>query len=461
MESDARPTLQRRIGLWSAVAIVVGSTIGSGIFRSPAGIADRLPGPLPMLSAWIAGGIFALCGALTLAELASALPRTGGIYVFLREGWGKLPAFLFGWAQLVVIRAAALGAIAITFAEYSFRVIGLDPTDPAETMPVRYAAATAIVLTASFNFVGVKWGSLVANVTTIAKYGALVFIVIVALALGLPKTGGFYTPMVPEGSFTLSAFGLALVATLWAFDGWADLSYAAGEVQDPQRTLPRALIIGTAAVLLIYLAANMAYLAVLPIEQIRTSRLVAADVAQLLIGSSGVLFVSATVMVSTFGTLNNVLLTAPRIFFAAADDGLFPRAIARVHPKFGTPSTAIILCATLGVIFVLARTFEQLADQFVIAFLPFYFLGVSSIFILRRRPDYQPSFRVPLYPVVPLIFLASIVALLGNSLADESARLSTMAILGTVLLGVPVYYIRQRSTRSTRGTRSTRSTRST
>ncbi len=447
METHETPTLQRRIGLWSAVAIVVGSTIGSGIFRSPAGIADRLPGPLPMLAVWLAGGTFALCGALTLAELASAIPRTGGIYVFLRDGWGRLPAFLFGWAQLTVIRAAALGAIAITFAEYAFRVIGLDPAAPERMMQVRYAAAIAIVLTAGFNYVGVRWGSLVANVTTIAKYGALVFIVIVAFALGLPMTGGHFTPAVPAGSFSLSTFGLALVAVLWAFDGWADLSYAAGEVKDPQRTLPRALVLGTAAVLAIYLAANLAYLAVLPIEEIRSSRLVAADVADRLLGAGGVAFVSITVMVSTFGTLNTVLLTAPRIFFAAADDNLFPRAIARVHPRFGTPSTAIVLCATLGVVFVLARTFEQLADQFVIAFLPFYFLGVAAIFKLRRDPQYAPSFRVPLYPLTPLVFLASIVALIGNALADDAARLPTLAILGVVALGIPVYALRTRGGR--------------
>lgn len=442
--APAAPTLQRRIGLWSAVAIVVGSTIGSGIFRSPAGIADRLPGPLPMLGVWVAGGLFALCGALTLAELASALPRTGGIYVFLRDGWGRMPAFLFGWAQLTVIRAAALGAIAITFAEYAFRVAGVDPTTPEMVMTVRYAAATAIVLTAGFNYVGVRYGSLVANVTTLAKYGGLVFIVIVAFALGLPATGGHFTPAVPPGSFTVATFGLGLVSVLWAFDGWADLSYAAGEVKDPQRVLPRALILGTLAVLAVYLAANLAYLAVLPIEEIRTSRLVAADVAQRLLGDPGVVFVSVTVMVSTFGTLNTVLLTAPRIFFAVADDGLFPRAIARVHPRFGTPATAIVLCATLGVLFVLARTFEQLADQFVIAFLPFYFLGVAAIFRLRGRPDYQPSFRVPLYPLVPLVFLGSIVALLGNALADEAARASTAAILGVVALGIPVFLVARR-----------------
>jgi APA family basic amino acid/polyamine antiporter len=327
-------TLQRQIGLWSAIAVVIGSTIGSGIFRSPAGIADKLPGPLPMLLSWVAGGIFAICGALTVAELASALPRTGGIYVFLRQGWGKLPAFLFGWGQLVMIRAASLGAIAITCAEYFFRVMGWSLE---EAMPVRYAAAAAILLTATFNIVGVRVGALFTNVTVVAKYGGLLFIIIVAFALGLPETGGYYTPAMPPGSLTVSAFGLALVSTLWAFDGWADLAYNGGEVKDPQRTLPRALIGGTLMVVAIYILANLAYLAVLPIEEIRVSRLVAADVAEKVIGPAGVVFVSVTVMVSTFGALNAVLFTSPRIFFAMAEDGLFFKPVAAVHPKLGTP----------------------------------------------------------------------------------------------------------------------------
>lgn len=434
------PTLQRQLGLWSAVAVVVGSTIGSGIFRSPSGIADKLPGPLPMLMAWVAGGLFALCGALTIAELASALPKTGGIYVFLREAWGRLPAFLFGWAQLVVIRAAALGAISITFAEYTFRVMGRDPAADENVMRVRFLAAGAIALTATFNIVGVRWGALVSNLTTLAKYFGLLFIIVLALVIGLPATdGGHYTPMAPAGSFTVPMFGLALVSVLWAFDGWADLSYAAGEVKDPQRTLPRALLIGTCAVLAIYLLANIAYLAVLPIEQMRTSRLVAADVAEIVMGAGGVAFVATTVMVSTFGTLNNTLITAPRILFATAADGLFPRAIATVHPRFHTPWVAIALCAALGIAFVLARTFEQLADQFVIAFLPFYGMGVAAIFKLRRRPDYNPSFRAPLFPLVPVIFLTSVAALLFNAATDSSARMSTVAILAAVAAGIPVY----------------------
>ena len=441
MNAPAQPGLQRQIGLWSAIAVVIGSTIGSGIFRSPAGIADRLPGPLPMLSSWVAGGIFAICGALTIAEVASALPRTGGVYVFLRQGWGKVPAFVFGWGQLVMIRAASLGAIAITFAEYFWRVLGRNPAMADQVMTVRWVAAIAILLTGTFNIVGVRVGATFTNVTVIAKYGGLLFIILVAFAVGLPQTGGHYTPMVPPGSFALPAFGLALVSTLWAFDGWADLAYNGGEVKDPKRTLPRALIGGTLMVIGIYLLANLAYLAVLPIEEIRVSKLVAADVALKVIGPAGVIFVSVTVMVSTFGTLNTVLFTSPRIFFAMADDGLFFKSVASVHPKFGTPWVAIALTAALGATFVLLRSFEQLAAAFVTAFLPFYFLAVASIFRLRGRPDYQPSFRCPGYPVVPAVFMLAVIYLLGNALVQESSRWQTIGVFAVCLTGIPVYYL--------------------
>ena len=438
---SVEPTLQRRIGLWTAIAVVIGSTIGSGIFRSPAGIADKLPGPIPMLSVWVMGGVFALCGALTLAEVASALPQTGGIYVFVRDGWGRLPAFLLGWGQLVMIRAASLGAIAITFSEYFHRVIGIDPIAPEHVTQVRIGAAIAILLTGSFNILGVRLGAAVTNVTTVAKYGGLLFIILIAFAIGWPKTGGYFTPAVPAGSITTTAFGLALVSTLWAFDGWADLSYAAGEVKDPQRVLPRALIGGTLLVIAIYLLANVAYLAVMPIEEIRHSKLVAADVAQRLIGPKGVVFVAVTVMLSTFGTLNASLFTTPRIFFAMAEDKLFFPAVARVHPKFGTPWVAIALTAGLGAVFVMLRSFEQLADAFVTAFLPFYALAVAAIFRLRRNPDYKPSFRVPFYPVVPLLFVVSVVYLLANGFINPASRWMTIGVFAVLLAGAPVYYL--------------------
>jgi amino acid transporter len=433
-------TLQRQLGLWSAVAVLIGSTIGSGIFRSPAGIADKLPGPLPLLSVWVAGGLFALCGALTLAELSGAFPETGGVYVFIREAWGRLPAFLFGWSELVLIRAASLGAISTTFAEYLLRLLGYDTRVAPYSDWTHYVAALAIGLTATFNYVGVRWGALVQNITTLAKYGGLLFIVIVALALGLPRTGGHFTPPVPPGSFHVAAFGLALVSVLWAFDGWADLSFVSGEVKDPRRNLPRAIIIGTVAVIAIYLLANLAYLAIFPVEQIRHSTLIAADVAQQLLGRPGVIFVACTVMLSTFGTLNGTLLTAPRVFFAMADDGLFFRRVASVHPRFATPYVSILLTTALGIVFVLLRTFESLADTFVTAIVPFYALAVASIYVLRRRANYDPPFRTPLYPVVPALFILATLFLLGNAIIDPSSRWATLGVLGVIVLGAPVYY---------------------
>lgn len=434
------PGLRRQIGLWSAIAIVIGTTIGSGIFRSPAVIADRLPGPLPLLTIWVAGGLFALCGALSLSEVASAYPRTGGVYAFIKEGFGRLPAFLFGWAEITIIRAAAVGAIAITFSEYFLRAIGIDPSLSPNDTYARWVAAAAIVAMGTVNILGVRWGTLVLNLTTLAKYGGLLFIILVAFALGLPRTGGHYVPVAPAGSFAFGAFGLALVSVLWAYDGWADLSFTAGEVKDPQRNLPRALIGGTLAIIAIYLLANVAYLAVLPVEEMRRSRLVAADVAARLLGNTGVVFVGVTVMLSTFGTLTGSLLTSPRIFYAMAEDGLFFKGVGKVHPRYHTPHVAIAINIVVAVIFVLVRTFEQLADAFVTAIVPFYALGVASLFVLRRRAGYQPPFRVPGYPVVPALFVASTLYLLANALIDESSRVATAVVLGIVLLGIPVYY---------------------
>jgi basic amino acid/polyamine antiporter, APA family len=433
--------LPRRLGLWSAVAVLVGSTIGSGIFRSPAGIADKLPGPLPLLAIWLTGGLFVLCGALTLAEVAGAFPRTGGVYVFIREAWGRLPAFLFGWSELVIIRAAALGAISTTFSEYLVRVLGYDPRVAPYSRYVHYIAAVAIVLTAAFNYVGIKWGALVQNLTTLAKTGALLLITILALAIGLPQTGGHFTPAIPAGSFSIGSFGLALVSLLWVYDGWADVSFVGGEVKNPEKNLPRVLIFGTLIIIALYLLANLAYLAVLPVEQIRQSKLVAADVADKLMGAAGVAFVSVAVMISTFGTLNGSVMTGSRILFTMAADGLLFKPVAIVDRRFQTPAVAIGLSATLGVIFVLAGTFERLADTFVTAIVPFYAMAVASVFVLRRRADYRPPFRVPGYPVVPAIFIVATILLLGNAIIDPASRVATLAVLGVILLGIPIFLL--------------------
>ena len=434
--------LPRRLGLRSAFAVVIGTTIGSGIFRSPASIAARLPSPPALMAVWAVGGALALCGALTLAEVAGALPRTGGIYAIIRQGWGELAAFLFGWTELIVIRAAALGAVATTFAEYALRLGGYDPTVAPHGMVVHDVAAVAIIALAAVNILGVRASAAVLEVTTIAKYGALLFVVIAAIVV-LPAQGGAHLPLVAASGavITPSAFGLALVAVLWAYDGWADLSFVAGEIKDPERVIPRALIGGTLAVIAIYLAANLAYLAVLSPERMRTSPLVAADTAQMLVGHWGVIVIGIAVVLATIGTLNGSLLTAPRIFFAMADDGLLFRPIAAVHPRFQTPYVAIGLSAALGVLFVLTRTFEQLADAFITAIVPFYALGVAAVFRLRRQDGYRPPYRVPLYPVVPALFIIAALFVLISAIVDPSSRWPTLAVLGVTVAGAPIYYI--------------------
>src|SRR5438093_8724984 len=268
--------LPRRLGLWSAVAILVGSTIGGGIFRTPAIIAARVPSPWPMLGVWVLGGLLALCGALTYAELGALFPRSGGVFVYIREGFGRLPAFLFGWTELLLIRASALGAIATPFAEYLLRSLGLDPTRPPYDGAVHWLAALAIVLTATLNYVGVRWSALLLNVTTAAKYGALAVLVLLAVAVG---QGSFRHFAEAGGPVHGGLFGLALVSVMWAYDGWGDLSFVGGEVRDPERNLPRALMVGTGAVVAIYLLVNAAYLYLIPIGGMMRSPVVAADAA--------------------------------------------------------------------------------------------------------------------------------------------------------------------------------------
>ena len=393
-----------------------------------------------MLAVWVLGGVLVLCGALTYAELAGMHPRSGGVYVYVREGFGRLPAFLMGWTELLVIRASALGAIATVFAEYLLRSLGHEPRScPANARAVHDLAAVAIAVTAAFNYVGVRWSALMLNLTTTAKYGALVLLVVVAFAVGHGDFGHF-AGVTPAAGSTLDAglFGLALVSVLWAYDGWADVSFVSGEVRDPRKNLPRALLLGTGAVVVIYLLVNAAYLYLMPLADVARSPLVAADAAQLLVGRVGVGIVAVVVMISTFGTLAGSMLTGPRIFFAMADDGLFFRGVARVHPRFKTPSVAIVLTAGMGIAYVLARTFEQLADTFVLALWPFYALAAAAIFVLRRRkPDADRPVRVWAYPLPPILFLLAAVLILGNALLTDLG--GTALAFGVILTGLPAY----------------------
>ena len=444
--------LIRRLGLWSAVAVLVGSTIGSGIFRTPAGVAQRIDDVPLFLLAWVLGALVVLCGALTYSELAAAFPRSGGVYVFVRESFGPLPAFLFAWAELWIIRPGAFGAIGITASAYTLRTLGADPAavaaviGPVEIRAEQLLGAGYILLVGAVNYFGIHRGAILQNLSTVFKVGALALLVLVGFALGKPAepiSGGILSQRAHVG---LSPFLLAMVAILWAYDGWADLAFVGGEVQRPQKNLPRALLIGTSIVVVLYLTANLVYLHLLPIQQMKHAELVAADVARLTIGTVGVVIVSAAIAVSTFGTLNGSMMTAPRIFFAAAEDGLFPNAIARVDPRTSSPVGAIVLMTVMGMIFILVRTFTALADQFIIGIWPFYALAVAGVFVLRRtRPRLERPYRTWGYPFVPLVFLAGALLLLGNYLVSETTAFAVD--IGIILSGIPAYLLWKRAQR--------------
>ena len=439
MSSTSSPradvNLARRIGFWSATGLVIGITIGSGIFRTPAVVASRVPDPTLMMLVWVLGGVISLCGALTVAELAATFPRTGGWYVFVREGWGPMAGFLFGWSQLVLIRASAIGAIATVFSEYLLRSFGFSP--PAGSSIVNYVAAVSIVVTTIVNVRGVQLGAVLSDTSSIAKFGGLTLLVLMSFALGSSEA---HAPTsAPAATIDWRLFGLALISALWAYDGFADVAMTAGEVRDPIRTLPRAIVVGTVAVVSLYIAANFAYLYVNGIDAMAKSTLVAADTMQALVGSIGVAFISVVVMLSTFGTLTGIMLTAPRIFFAMADDGLFFKQLTYVHPRYHTPVVAIVLAGILGVAFVLTRSFEQLADTFVVSIWPFYGLAVAGLYRVRRRmPEHARPYRMPGYPVLPAIFVAGVAYLVGSAIVSDPVW--TSFTFGIVLAGIPVYF---------------------
>jgi amino acid transporter len=441
--------LPRSLGLWSSIALVVGITIGSGIFRSPAAVARHVSSPAALMGIWIAGGIITLCGALSFAELAAALPHTGGFYAYLREGWGRRAAFLFGWSQLVLLRASALGGVAIVFGEYFLRALGVDPAT--HVIGARSLAAIAIALAATANILGMGLGAAVVNISSIAKLLALGVLIAAAMALGGAHGGGFdHLSAAPNSSVAAGGLGLALVSVLWAYDGFADLSFAAGEVRNPQRNLPIAIIGGTLALIAVYVLANLAYLYVLPLDRIRQSPLVAADTMMAIFGRAGAVLVSSLVAMSAFSSLNGIMLSSPRVFFAMAEDGLLFAPLARVHGRFKTPHVAILLAALLGMTLVLSQTFETLSNTFVLAIWPFYALSVAAIYRLRRtRPELARPYRVTGYPVVPAFFILAVVWFVVNALVTEPV--STGLTFALILAGLPVYQVYFSGAGSVRG----------
>src|SRR5580765_2148283 len=440
MRKSDQEVLPRQLGLWSAIAVVVGITIGSGIFRAPAGIARLVPNPLAILGLWALGGVLSLCGALSFAELGGMLPETGGFYAWLREGWGRPVAFAFGWSELVLIRASALGAMAIVFGEYTLRSFEIDPV--AHVIAARAIAAALIGFAAVTNILGARLGAGIVSVSTAAKFSALTLLVLAAAVLG-GSHGASVAHLVAapaSGSqFSAGAVGVALAGVLYTYDGFGDVSFNGGEVANPGRNLPRAIVFGTVAVVLLYLATNAAYHYVLPVDAVARSPLVAADVMHALFGRPGVVAVSVFVMISSFSAVNGAMLAAPRVFFAMAADGLFFRPLALVHSRYRTPYVAILLSAVLGMALVMSRSFESLANTFVLAAWPFYALSVAALMRLRRtRPDLARPYRVAGYPMVPSIFVIGVVWFVINALVSDP--ISTIVTLALVAIGVPIYF---------------------
>jgi APA family basic amino acid/polyamine antiporter len=426
--------LPRTLGLFNATAVLIGVTVGAGIFRVPATVAAQLHDPGPVLVCWIVGGLVALFGALTLAELAGALPRSGGIFAYLLESFGPLPAFLFGWTELTVIRASALGATATIFAEYVGYFVTLTPAQ------VRYVAAASIVAIGALNYIGAQRAAAVMSVATTGKYLAVLALGLLAFTSG----NGSATHFSPawESGVSLSLLGSALIPVLWTYDGWADLSFMGGEVKNPQRTLPLALVLGSGCVMLVYLIVNLGFMYLLPLPEMARAKLIAATAAEHIpaFGGVGAGIIAAVVVVSAISGLNGSMMTGPRIFFAMAERDLFVRAVARVSPRFQTPSVAIALATILGVIYVLNNGFAQLADQFILGIWPFYALCVAGVFVLRRRrPDLHRPYRVIGYPVVPALFLLASVGMIANALVTDPRN--TGVTLAIIVAGVPAYFL--------------------
>lgn len=435
--------LRREIGLWIGVLVVVNATIGTGIFKTPAKIA-RLTGSLDVyLAVWVAGAVISLAGALSLAELAAALPRTGGIYEYLRRTYGRIFAFLFGWTMLVLLIPSAVGSFAKLGAEATAALLGLPES---RTRDVALAIAILAACTAA-NLGGVRTSATAQSLIAAAKYAGVAALAL--LGLLVPVAAGAGVPAPPDlpayhtapslaGAFT------ALVSVMWAYDGWADLSRLSGEVRDPGRTLPRALLLGTIAIGAVYLLANLGYARALGLEGLRHSttgeNMPATNLAVLTLGAAGRTFLSALVLTSCLGVAMTTLLTAPRVFVAMATDGLFPRALGAVSPRSAVPARAVVVCAGVGGAYVTVRTFEQLTDAFVAGFFPFYMLAVVAVFVLRRRePDLPRPFRVPGYPVAPVVFLLGATALLAGAVLD--ADRTALHALAVMLAGVPAYLV--------------------
>jgi amino acid transporter len=428
MSESRKLELVRGLGPWTSAAIVVGTMIGTGIFLKPAEMAADAGSTLIVFAAWIAGGILSLFGALAFAELGAAIPEAGGEYAYLRRAFGPVWGFLFGWMHSIVGRPASMASIAAGFLRFcgflvpalTVPIFALDLPVPFSHRPYTFIfswaqpfAVVALVALASINYLGVRVGGRVQVILTIIKVTSVAAIIILAFALARPGGAGIH-PFLPVtvGAAALTGFFGALAASLWAYDGWEDLNLVGSEVADPQRNIPRALILGVLFCSAIFMLFSAAAHWALPFAEVARSEHVASDVVARLSGRSAALWVTVAMAVSALGTLNASTLSGARVPYAMARDGLFFRKTADIHPTFRTPGGALLFECTLASLFALTGTFEELTSLFIFATWIFYGLAVVSMMRLRRtEPDMPRPYRCWGYPWVPVIFVAGATAL--------------------------------------------------
>lgn len=476
----AKPTdLPRTLGPTAALCVVVGSVIGSGIFLVPARVASNVPSIAGIVSLWVVGGLFSLAGALTIAELGAMVPKAGGPYVFLREAYGRVPAFLFGWTEFLVIRSGSVATLASAFAIYAAQPQlfpspgGIDPRVWQAILAVgAIAAVTAI------NVVGTRASGSVQVVGTALKLGALGAMIVLPFAMGRAQATNL-RPIWPtsESPVLFSGVMAAMISILWAYDGWVNATSMAEEVRDPGRNIPRALGLGMAILIAVYLSMTLVYHLVLPMSTIAAGASssrgsgteVAAVFCRALLGERGGLAIALAVSCSTLISLNGNALSGPRAYFAMARDGLFPEGLCRVHPTFKTPANAILAQAGWSISLMIAATaflvveppsglpgpiartwktfhakpiYDVMYDYVIFGGTVFYMLVGTSVFVLRRsRPDWPRPYRTWGYPITPLLYVAASLLLIYSMISNEKSRLEALAGLGIILLGLPAYLI--------------------
>jgi APA family basic amino acid/polyamine antiporter len=426
--SAPAPTLTRL----NAVAMVVGTIIGASIFVQPSEIARHLSSPGEIMLVWLACGVLTLFGALVCAELASAFPQTGGVYVFLRETFSPLAGFLWGWAMFWSVHTGIIAAVATVFARYTAHFV------PAGDAGVRAIAVATILAVSALNAAGLRAGTRVQTALTIGKVLAIVALTAAGAAFAYGSDAAA-APPIAGGHGGFSGFLLAMVAGLFAYGGWHIVTYTAGETRMAARTIPYALVAGVAIVTACYVALNQVYLLLLPLETVRSSTRIAADAADAVVGRGGASLMAAIVMLSTLGGLTGLVLSGPRVYYSMAGDGLAFGWLARVNQRRGTPVAAILAQGVWASVLVATGAYRQLFTRVIYTEWLFFALMAAGVFVLRRRGSYRPAFRTPGYPVVPLVFIAASLVIVVNQIARTPFE--ALSGLGLVAMGIPVYYV--------------------